>query len=37
MDRDKNDVLHPTILEAMMRAATHSYKLTDIAPPKPTM
>jgi hypothetical protein len=28
-------VLHPTILEAMRRAATSPYKLADIAPPKP--
>jgi aryl-phospho-beta-D-glucosidase BglC (GH1 family) len=36
MDREKNDVLHPAILEAMMRAAKHSYKLQEIAPPKPS-
>jgi endoglucanase len=34
-DRSNNTVLHPTILEAMRRAATSSYKLADIAPPKP--
>ncbi len=34
-DRSSNTVLHPTILEAMMRAATHSYSLADIAKPNP--
>jgi aryl-phospho-beta-D-glucosidase BglC (GH1 family) len=34
-DREANSVLRPTILQAMQRAATKSYKLTDIALPKP--
>jgi aryl-phospho-beta-D-glucosidase BglC (GH1 family) len=35
-DRSNNTVLRPVILEAMMRAATSSYELADIALPKPT-
>lgn len=34
-DRDTEDVLHPTILEAMMRAATSDYALGDVAAPTP--
>jgi endoglucanase len=34
-DRSANTVLHPTILEAMVRAATKTYSITDIAQPKP--
>jgi endoglucanase len=34
-DRETNTVLRPLILEAMQRAATSSYKLADVAPPRP--
>jgi aryl-phospho-beta-D-glucosidase BglC (GH1 family) len=34
-DRSTNAVLHPTILEAMMRAATSPYTLGEVAPPVP--
>ena len=34
-DRGTNAVLHPAILEAMMRAATSSYALGDVALPAP--
>ena len=34
-DRDTNAVLHPSILEAMMRAATGSYTLEEVALPTP--
>lgn len=33
-DRNSGSVLHPTMLEAMLRAATHAYTLGDIAKPK---
>lgn len=36
IDREQQGVLHPAILEAMQRAATHSYKLEEVAPPKPS-
>lgn len=36
IDREKQGVLHSTILEAMQRAATHSYKLEEVALPKPS-
>jgi endoglucanase len=35
MDRTTNGVLHPKILEAVMRAATSSYELRDVALPTP--
>lgn len=35
-DRSTNTVLHPVILEAMVRAATKQYAITDIAQPKPS-
>jgi aryl-phospho-beta-D-glucosidase BglC (GH1 family) len=35
LDRSTNAELHPTILEAMMRAATSDYALSDVAPPAP--
>ncbi|MBN2195659.1 MAG: glycoside hydrolase family 5 protein [Polyangiaceae bacterium] len=34
-DRSSYSSLHPSILEAMMRAATESYALADVAPPSP--
>jgi len=36
MDRGTNGVLHPALLDALKRAATSSYKLGDVAPPKPS-
>jgi endoglucanase len=36
MDRGTNGVLHPSVLEALKRAATSSYKLGDVAAPKAT-
>jgi aryl-phospho-beta-D-glucosidase BglC (GH1 family) len=36
MDRQNNTVLHPVMLEAMQRAATKSYSLSDIALPRPS-
>ncbi len=35
-DRSSGSVLHPAILEAMVRAATKTYAITDIAQPKPS-
>jgi endoglucanase len=35
-DRHTRRVLHPELLKAMMRAATSSYSLSDVAPPKPS-
>jgi aryl-phospho-beta-D-glucosidase BglC (GH1 family) len=35
IDRVNHSVFHPQILEAMLRAATSSYSLADIAPPAP--
>jgi endoglucanase len=35
IDRVNHSVFHPKILEAMVRAATKSYSLSDIAPPAP--
>ncbi len=35
-DRRTGKVLHPKVLEAMLRAATHDYSLADVAPPKPS-
>jgi aryl-phospho-beta-D-glucosidase BglC (GH1 family) len=35
MDREKNSVLHPQLMEAMLRAAKSSYKLSDVALPVP--
>jgi endoglucanase len=35
IDRANHSVFHPKILEAMVRAATKSYSLSDIAPPAP--
>ena len=34
-DRSANSVLHPELLQAMLRAATSAYTLADIARPKP--
>ena len=34
-DRTNNSVLHPELLAAMLRAATKSYALADIARPAP--
>lgn len=34
-NRSTNEVLHPTILEALMRAATNAYSLDDVAKPAP--
>ena len=36
IDRRANDVLYPELMEAMLRAATKSYTLDGIAPPKPS-
>jgi endoglucanase len=36
IDRETGAAIHPTILEAIQRAATKSYKLSDIALPKPS-
>jgi len=36
MDRNANSALHPKLLEALRRAATSSYKLGDVAKPKPS-
>ncbi|HVR19323.1 MAG TPA: cellulase family glycosylhydrolase, partial [Polyangiaceae bacterium] len=36
MDRSTNAALHPKLLEALRRAATSSYKLGDVAAPKPS-
>jgi endoglucanase len=36
IDRQSNSVLHPQLLEAMLRAATKSYSLSEIALPKPS-
>lgn len=33
IDRDANDLLRPKVVEALLRAATGSYKLADIVPP----
>jgi endoglucanase len=35
IDRGNHSVFHPKILEAMLRAATKSYALSDIALPAP--
>jgi aryl-phospho-beta-D-glucosidase BglC (GH1 family) len=35
IDRQNHSVFHPKIMEAMLRAATRSYSLRDIAPPVP--
>lgn len=35
-DRTTGAVLHPKVLEAMLRAATHDYTLADVAPPRPS-
>ena len=35
IDRQNHSVFHPKIMEAMLRAATSSYSLRDIAPPVP--
>jgi endoglucanase len=34
-DRGSNTVLHPHVMDAMKRAATSSYKLSEVALPKP--
>jgi endoglucanase len=36
LDRQGGDAIHPKILEAMQRAATHSYELEQVALPKPS-
>jgi hypothetical protein len=36
LDRQGGDPIHPKILEAMQRAAAHSYKLEEVAAPKPS-
>ena len=36
MDRRTNSVLHPELMEAMLRAATSSYSLSEIALPAPS-
>jgi aryl-phospho-beta-D-glucosidase BglC (GH1 family) len=36
IDRTKNDVFHPNVMEALKRAATSSYSLADVQPPKPS-
>jgi hypothetical protein len=35
IDRLKNGVLRPNLMEAMLRAATKPYALADVAPPAP--
>jgi Endoglucanase len=35
INRNDNSVLHPKLMEAMLRAATSAYSLKDIAPPVP--
>jgi endoglucanase len=35
IDRANHRVFHPKVLEAMLRAATSSYSLSDIVPPAP--
>jgi aryl-phospho-beta-D-glucosidase BglC (GH1 family) len=35
IDRRNNSVFHPKLMEAMLRAATNSYKLSDVALPAP--
>jgi hypothetical protein len=36
IDRTNNGVLHPNLMEALVRAATKPYKLADIALPVPS-
>lgn len=36
IDRGNNSVLYPKLMQAMLRAATGSYSLGDIAPPQPS-
>ena len=36
IDRHTHSALHPELLKAMLRAATNSYQLSDIAPPAPS-
>jgi endoglucanase len=36
LDRSSYTVIHPEILDAMVRAATKQYAITDIAQPKPS-
>jgi endoglucanase len=35
INRNNNSVLHPKLMEAMLRAATSSYSLKDVALPVP--
>ena len=35
INRNDNSVLHPKVMEAMLRAATSAYSLKDVAPPVP--